>query len=306
VTSANDNLGDHLLGRRPMPADDRDYELADYLDAVDEIHARLTVESTVAELIDGGYLTTWHGILAFWRWLKTVLEHPEPAPAPEPAPGPEPAPPGPDPTPPGPPEPAPEPAPEPSAGADVLWTLGPISDQGQTGHCVGFTGLDWGNTEPVDDHWPNAMGDELYYACKVVDGEPNAEDGSHSRSLCKVLRARGRIAAYAFTTDVAVIADYVRAHGPVGIGIPWDRPMFEPDADGYVWPDGDEAGGHEVLVTGHLPHGRGAVSEESFRVTNHWGADWGDGGSCYITEEDLQSLLDRGGDAWAALENPLA
>jgi hypothetical protein len=187
----------------------------------------------------------------------------------------------------------------------VEWQNGPITDQGQTPHCVGFTGLDWGNSEPINDDWPNGTGHTIYYACKVKDGEPNEEDGSDSRSLCKVLKDMGRIGAYAFASDVGTIREYVRTHGPVGIGIPWDNDMFDPDADGVIRPGGGEAGGHEILITGHLPNGKGATSAPLFKIPNHWGENWADGGICYLAEEDLQSLLDRGGDAWAGLELPL-
>lgn len=277
---AAEYLGPHLLGRRPMPRDDRDFKLSEFVAAHQRLVADggLSPDMTIQQLIDMGDLTSWSGILAFWRWLKTVLEH-HPGPAPQPAPPPD--------------------------DQDVRWTLGPISDQGQTPHCVGFTGLDWGNCLPIDDQWPNDMGHTIYYECKVIDGEPKAEDGSDSRSLCKALQARGRVGAYAFATDVATIRAYVRQHGPVGIGIPWDQSMFNPDADGYVKPDGDEAGGHELMISGHLPGGKGATKDASFVVPNHWGTSWADGGVCYMTETDLQSLLGRGGDSWAGLETAL-
>lgn len=287
---ALDNLGAHLLGRKPMPKDERDYKLEEYLDAHERAFREgdsLRTDMTVQQLVDGGWLTSWHGILAFWKWLKTVLNGPQPSPQPTPTP--------PSPTP-------PQPAP---VDLDVVWQIGPISDQGQTPHCVGFTGLDWGNCQPINDEWPNIEGHTIYYACKVVDGEPKAEDGSDSRSLCKVLKNMSRLGVYAFTTDVAVIRDYVRSHGPVGIGIPWDNDMFKPTADNYVHPGGGEAGGHELEVVGHLPHGHGSVKEPTFVMPNHWGDQWGDHGVAYITETDLQELLNRSGEAWAGLELPL-
>lgn len=273
---AIDDIGPHLLGGKPKPPDDRDYQLEDYLIARQEMDQTLTAETALGELPRMG-VTTWAGWLALWHWFKeNVLGQPVPAPV------------------------------VPVDSGDVRWTLGPISDQGQTSHCVGFTGLDWGNALPVDDHWPASEGHVIYYECKVLDGEPKAEDGSDSRSLCKALQNRRRIGAYAATTSVETIRAYVREHGPVGIGIPWDNNMFTPDKDGYVRPGGGEAGGHELMVSGHLPKGKGAVKQASFVVPNHWGTGWADGGVCYMTEGDLQTLLDRQGDAWAGLEKPLA
>jgi Papain family cysteine protease len=268
--SAAEFLGPHLLGRKPMPPDDRDYQLEDYVHASDAA-TELSPDTTIQELIDGGWVTSWHGILAFWRWIKSLIIG-----QPKPPPG--------------------ETWVDPEQG-----TL----DQGQTPHCVGFTGAGWMSTLPVHDQVENETGHDLYAACKVLDGEPGAEDGSNSRSLCKVLKTRGRIGAYAFTTDAQTVADFVSAHGPVGTGTPWDQSMFNPDGDGYLRPNGDEAGGHEWLIVGYSPAGFGNVQEPSFVMQNSWGTGWGDNGRAYITSHDYQSLLDRNGDAWAGVELPL-
>lgn len=264
--------GPHLLGRKPKPPDDRDYQLEDYLDARAAADVGLTPDTKLGDI----NITGWADWISLWHWFKeNVMGHRKPEPV------------------------------EPVSSGNVLWPLGPISDQGDTPHCVGFTGLDWANALPINDNWPNQVGHDIYYECKVLDGEPGVEDGSDSRSLCRALRNRGRIGSYAATTSVDTIRAYVREHGPVGIGIPWDNNMFRADKDGYVRPGGGEAGGHELMVSGHLPNGKGATKAASFAVPNHWGTGWADGGVCYMTETDLQALLNRQGDAWAGLERPL-
>lgn len=264
---ALDNLDHHLLGRRPMPADKRDYRLGDYLAAHQLMVDRLTVNTSLGQLATLG-LTEWASVYAFWAWYKqNVLATKPPPPAPDTA---------------------------------VNWKIGAISDQGQTGHCVGFTGLDWGNSLPVFDNWPNQVGHDIYYECKVLEGEPKAEDGSDSRSLCKALRNRGRIGAYAFAKTPDEAASFVLRHGPVGIGVDWYNDMFEPKAPDYVLQlSGDVAGGHEVMLSGYDP------ATDLFRLVNHWGADWGDGGCAYLRHVDLDRLLHQQGDCWAGLENPL-
>lgn len=271
---AIENVGPHLLGRKPMPRDDRDYLLADFLDAYKRISASgaVTADSTLQQLVDEGLWKVWHDTYAIWAYVKTLISRPSPTP----------------------------PAPSPAPMGVVTWQHGPISDQGQTGHCVGFTGLDWGNCAPINDQWPNGVGDDIYYECKVIDGEPHAEDGSNSRSLCKALKARGRVGAYAFAASADEAVAYIEQHGPVGIGVDWYNRMFEPASGAYILDlSGGIAGGHEIMLNGYDRDTR------LFTLVNHWGVEWADQGCAYLRHDDLDRLLALGGDCWAALEQPL-
>lgn len=277
MSRALDNLGPHLLGGRPLPPDPRDYQLSDYLAAHERLASSLTPGTTLAELAATGPLEAWHDVYAFWAWFKANILGATPTPAP-PAPG-------------------PTPTPAPAVTVKEWAKLHGISDQGQTGHCVGFTGLDWGNTLNVDDAWPNQKGHDIYYACKVIDGEPGQENGSDSRSLCKVLKQMGRIGAYAFAATADEAAAYILAHGPVGIGIPWYQDMFTPEA-GLLHVGGGVAGGHEIELNAY------DSSSQRFKLVNHWGSGWGVAGCAYLRHQDLDRLLGEGGDCWAALELP--
>jgi hypothetical protein len=260
-----------------MPPDDRDYELRDFLDSHEEATDVLTADTTLGELVESGWLSSWHDVYAVWAWIKANLLGKKPTPTPAP--------------------------PQPPV-TDVSWgDPEAVLDQGQTGHCVGFCGAQWGNTLPVDDKFTNADGDAIYYACKVVDGEPKAEDGSDSRSLCKVLKAKGRLGAYAFASHVQDVVDFVSLHGPVGTGTDWMNDMFTPDANGYLNPTGGVAGGHEWLIVGYSAAGYGTVKEPSFEMQNSWGKSWAKDGRAYITVSNYETLLGNG-DAWAALELP--
>ena len=146
--SASENLGSHLLGRRPSDPDSRDYQLASFL-SDDPLDAALTT------------LMTSRAAQATKAWAKiaTARIHAlEPAPAPNPGPAP--------------PQPSPTPPVAPTA---VVWgDTETVLDQGQTPHCVGFGSAQWGNTLPIDDHFTDADGNAIYYECKVIDGEPKA------------------------------------------------------------------------------------------------------------------------------------
>lgn len=257
--SAVFNLGAHLLGRKYVP-DDRDYELEDFL-AVDPLQTAL--DAMIKNNAGSSYVRAW-AKLATARILGTT-----PAPTPTP----------------------------PKPSGDVVWAdADTVLDQGQTPHCVGFGWAGWGDTDPVNDKFTNADGDKLYYECKIIDGEPNAEDGSDVRSGAKAMQARKRLSAYAFTTSIETVKTFVNTKGPVVFGTNWTEDMFNPDANGVVKPTGAIAGGHCYICVGD----QASTSELIFQ--NSWGKSWGATGRFYMAYSDAQSLLSQQGEACAAVE----
>lgn len=176
--------------------------------------------------------------------------------------------------------------------ADTEQTL----DQGQTPHCIGFGGAQWGNTLPVDDRYADSDGHALYYECKVLDGEPKIEDGSDVRTLAKALQARGRLKTYAFAASIDEAVAWVLAQGPVIIGSDWTNDMFSPDANGFVKPTGGVAGGHCYLLDEYDP----VAMVLGFR--NSWSASWGIAGRFYMHQADAVTLFASQGEALAATE----
>lgn len=257
---ATDNLGSHLLGRQPSPPDPRDYKLAHFLTA-DPLNPFL------AAVVAKHYSKQ----LKAWATAITLrVEAISPAPVPDPTPAPD---------------------------GDVMWSdTDDVLDQGQTGHCVGFGGAQWGNTLPIDDHFVNADGDDLYYAAKKVDGEPRRENGSTVRSLAKVLKSDGRLSAYAFASSIDEIVAWLDDHGPVIMGTDWTEDMFNPDSTGLIVPTGAVAGGHCYVAVGH----RKAAGR--IRYLNSWSNGWGDGGYFEMTIADAASLFASQGEALAAVE----
>lgn len=260
--SATDNLGAHLLGRKPSLPDFRDFKLADYLTVDAELDAAL------AAFLKKHYSQAAQDLA---KLVVARIEGTTPAPPP------------------------PTPAP---TGAVVWPNTNAVLDQGQTPHCVGFGAAQWGNTQPVDDHFVNADGDDLYYACKVVDGEPGAEDGSTARSAAKVLQTRGRLKTYAFAANIAEVKAFVRTKGPVMFGTDWTNDMFNPDASGYVKPTGGVAGGHFYVCVGDLP------DEDALEFLNSWGAFWGLNGRFKLKTADAARLMAQQGEVLAAVELP--
>lgn len=181
------------------------------------------------------------------------------------------------------------------------WAVDHVLDQGTTPHCVGFAWATFGITLPVFDNFDNSMGDKIYYAAKIIDGEPNAEDGSSTLSGVKAFMQFAKLEndSYAFASNLNDIVTWVLANGPVIAGTDWLNGMFYPDADGLVHVDytNDQvAGGHEWNISGADTVAR------QFHCTNTWGVNWGVNGHFKIGFDDFMNLFDHQGDACTAAE----
>jgi hypothetical protein len=260
--SAALTLGPHLLGRR-YEADPRDWSLARLMEIAEPTDALL--QKTIAQVrAETTYFSDWRSYLILWRWLKKQPKKPTP----------------------------------PTGDTTPGWELKIQLDQGQTGHCVGFGWAGWVDAKPVEGTLQNADGHAIYYECKVIDGEPLAENGSYVRSGALALRNRGRLAAFAFATSTAEVDDWINNHGPIVVGTSWTNNMFNPDAQGYVKPTGAVAGGHCYLMLEKID------AEDAYVFQNSWGAAWGQNGRFKMKVSDFGSLLADDGDACCAAEVP--
>jgi hypothetical protein len=203
------------------------------------------------------------------------------------------------------PEPSPQPSPQPEP-TSVVWSDNePVLDQGDYGTCVGNGWADWGNTNPIDDHYTEKDARAIYYEATVLDGSPDDPDapgggqqGATVRSGAKAMKNRGRLNAYAFASSIDEIRQYVMTQGPLVAGTDWTSGMFEPAADGLVTPTGEVEGGHCYLLLGYSP------DDDEFLFLNSWGENWGIGGYFWMKAIDFAQLLQAQGEAVAAVELP--
>jgi hypothetical protein len=172
-------------------------------------------------------------------------------------------------------------------------------DQKDTGHCCGFGGADFGINNPIADNYTNQTGHDFYYKCKIVDGEPNQENGSTVRSIAKVLQQEGRISNYAFASSVDEVTYWLLNKGPVIVGTEWSEDMFSADFNNIIHPTGNVVGGHCYLLNEK-------TSTDLYGIQNSWGDRWGIKGRAYISIDDFSRLFRSGGEVLAAVEEPFS
>lgn len=179
------------------------------------------------------------------------------------------------------------------------WPVSHILDQELSPHCVGFAWASFGITLPVGQPtWQNAMGHKLYYAAKVEDGFPKAENGSNTRSGAKAFMQFSKFEGgiYAFASTLDQIVTWLLTNGPCVTGTNWYTGMMSPTSTGLLRLTGNWEGGHEWILTGV------DTDTRLLQGTNSWGTAFGKHGQFYIRFDDYQRLLDEQGDAVVAQE----
>ena len=167
-----------------------------------------------------------------------------------------------------------------------------VLDQGQTPHCVGFSGAAVRAVEERRDEKRTLTfdGDDLYALAKLIDGYPG--DGTDIRSAAKQCQKVGAlvktspvvaevglrrpIAAYARLSNFTDVKSAIRAYGAAWCGSSWYDSWFHPRADGTLPQPDAMAGGHAYALLGWSDK-RGA-----FHAQNSWGTSWGVGGRFWL------------------------
>lgn len=167
-----------------------------------------------------------------------------------------------------------------------------VLDQGNTSECVAYSAAKFLLTHRIVNR-PHETCNSFYNRCKHVDEWPGTDyDGTSVNAAMKVLRSDGLISGWTWAFDVPTVVRHILEVGPVLVGTDWTMDMFMPDRYGYIWPTGENVGGHayELVCANTLrknPDGTiGAV-----RKLGSWGPNWGQKGRAWISFGTLEKLL---------------
>jgi hypothetical protein len=173
---------------------------------------------------------------------------------------------------------------------------GPVLDQGSLGSCTGNAMAQVLNMTPLHTPGTRWLKEEdavaLYQRATAIDPFPGTyrpeDTGSDGLSVCKAAKELGHITGYRWAFGFEHALDALQ-NGPVLVGTVWHQSMFTPDAKGFVWPDGNEVGGHEYVLMGDDTKGK-------LTFLNSWGKGWGKGGRFHMNYVTFGKLLAAQGD----------
>lgn len=163
-------------------------------------------------------------------------------------------------------------------------------NQGSEGACTGFGCAHALALTPYSKPVDQALAQRLYHEARRQDEWDGEEyEGSSVNGAMKAARLFGLIPAWHWAYSLGEMMHGLSYHGAAEIGVWWWTGMFDPDANGYIHPTGYKEGGHALAVSGYKV-GIG------FRLENSWGPGWGVNGGCWISETDMQMILDDDGE----------
>lgn len=122
-------------------------------------------------------------------------------------------------------------------------------------------------------------------------------EGSSCTAAAQTLKEFGLITSYDWEFQDVEVMERAIFIGPLVIGIDWHIDMMLPQRadrfeDAIIHPTGPLVGGHAIAVTGFDKRREGAEWE----LLNSWEPDWGFNGRCYLSKDDMATLLEAEGE----------
>lgn len=178
------------------------------------------------------------------------------------------------------------------------WKCTPHLDQGTEGACVGFSIAHELAAKPVEVKVTEGTARMIYFAAQRIDPWPGGAypganpqyDGTAVLAGVKMAQSLGYCDGYKWAFGLNELLEGLAWFGPAVLGIPWHEGMV-PDAMGRIRVSGEVIGGHAILAKGL------DVRRKTVTLHNSWGTDWGRGGDCTVSFEDLAKLLKNQGEA---------
>jgi hypothetical protein len=182
-----------------------------------------------------------------------------------------------------------------------LWDLPLVLSQGNDSTCVGcgWTGELIARPAPV--RFPDAHAaydyarDMVYDLATTLDDDPyNDRDHDAGTSTTAGATACVRLGyynGYHWAMSAEEMAQAIAYHGPVVSGLGWTTNMLKVSSTGFIYAKGVVEGGHETVWIGVNAPNRYLIGQ------NSWGTSWGLRGRMYLNFDDMDKLLQAGGDA---------
>jgi hypothetical protein len=181
------------------------------------------------------------------------------------------------------------------------WKCNEHLDQGSEGACVGYSMTHELIARPkvvknVDGTFAR---EKVYWEAQKIDpweggscpGASPFYEGTSVLAGVKMLHKLGYIEGYRWCFGLDDLVMAVGYKGPAVLGVPWYEGMFAPWSCGHIHVNGEQVGGHAILCKGVN------VKNRTFTLHNSWGPDWGSGGDCLISWDDMNRLLHERGEA---------
>lgn len=186
------------------------------------------------------------------------------------------------------------------------WRCDEWFDQGSEGACVGFALGHELAARPAEVKGLNydSLVEDIYWEAQKVDpweggSYPEADPRYGGTSILagvKQVKKLGYIDEYRWAFNIDDILYGIGHNGPAVFGLNWYSDMYTPDKNGFIKPTGSLVGGHAIL-------GRAVnVTDGYVTLRNSWGKSWGEDGDCYISFEDLESLMNMWGECCFLME----
>lgn len=167
-------------------------------------------------------------------------------------------------------------------------------DQGQEGACTGFGFEHVRALSPYPQLVSVHSARDAYIGARYFD-EWWGEDyeGSSVNGVMKWGRSVGTIKSWYWCKTLVELDHALSWHGAVEGGSNWYTGMFSPDSNGVLHASGNVEGGHAYAIAGKRLH---PTFGKQYRIDNSWGEDWGELGGAWISDVDMQKLMDEDGE----------
>lgn len=194
----------------------------------------------------------------------------------------------------------------PSFPQTVVWPCQTWLDQGSEGACAGFAIAHSLACHPEPASVDAVLARDIYHDAQRIDEFPGGSyagaepymEGTSVLAGFKIAKRRGLVRAYRWAFGAEELRNGLST-GPAVLGIPWHAGMSSPDSSGMIRPVGSIVGGHAICCRGY------DAQRRLFILRNSWGGRWGVDGDCFVSFDDMSSLLSRGGEACFPVKGPV-